>query len=121
MKSSEIRQKFLSFFKDNTGAYHSPKEVISSVSKASPVPVYGSGDAMLGYGIVGGMLKSGYFQGRTAAHAAKKILQGARAETIPVVLDNTSIYSFDYRQLQRFNIDPSSLPKGSTVINQPEY
>ena len=112
---------YLSFFRDNTGAYFSPREAISSVSEASAVPVYGLSDAMLGYGIVGGVLKSGYFQGKTAAHAAKKILQGTRAETIPVVLDHTSVYSFDYQQLQRFNIDPSSLPKGSTVINQPEY
>ena len=75
---------------------------------------------MLGHGIVGGSLKSGYFQGKTAAGAARKILHGVRAEDIPIVMDNPSAYMFDYRQLQRFGIRISDLPKDSIIINQPE-
>ena len=111
---------YLSFFKDSTGRSLAPAEVIPYISKASPVPVYGSTDYMLGHGIVGGSLKSGYFQGKTAAEAARKILQGVRAGDIPVVMDNPSVYMFDYLQLQRFDIHISDLPKDSIVINQPK-
>lgn len=111
---------YLSFFKDGTGRSLAPAEVIPYVSQASPVPIYGSTDYMLGHGIVGGSLKSGYFQGKTAADAARKILHGVRAEDIPIVMDNPSVYMFDYLQLRRFDIRTSELPKGSIIINQPE-
>ena len=110
---------YLSFFRDNTGHSFAPSEVIPSVSKASPVPVYGSVDYMLDLGIVGGMLKSAYFQGESAAKAAKKILAGAKAEEIPVMMHNTSVYMFNYDQLKRFNINISDLPTDSIIINQP--
>ena len=91
------------------------------VSIAAPVPIYApSGDHLLGYGIIGGMLKSGYFQGKTAADAAQKILQGTSAQEIPIVMDNKYNYKFDYRQLQRFGIKISDLPAGSIIINGPD-
>ena len=70
-------------------------------------------------GIVGGMLKSAYFQGESAAKAAKKILAGAKAADIPVMMHNPSVYMFNYDQLKRFNINTSDLPKGSIIINRP--
>ena len=111
---------YLSFFRDNTGRAFAPSEVIPYVSKASPVPVYGSVDYMLDLGIVGGMLKSAYFQGESAAKSAQKILAGAKAEEIPVMMHNTSFYMFNYDQLKRFNIDASDLPKESIIINRPD-
>jgi ABC-type uncharacterized transport system substrate-binding protein len=111
---------YLSFFSDSTGRAYAPVEVIPYISKASPVPVYGSVDYMMGYGIVGGALGSSSFQGGTAADQAQKILEGYSVEKIPVVLDNPSIYMFDYNILQRFGIKLSSLPKDSTIINEPE-
>ena len=110
---------YLSFFSDSTGRTFTPNEVIPYVSKASPVPVYGSVDYMLGHGIIGGAFVSGYFQGKSAANAAEKILQGVHTEKIPVIMDNPSKHMFDYQQLKRFNIDVSKLPKDSTIINQP--
>ena len=111
---------YLSFFVDNTGRPLTPGEVIPYISKASPVPVYGSVDYMIGHGIIGGMLGSGHFQGKTAANAAQKILDGYSVDKIPVVFHNSNSYMFDYHHLQRFGIKLSDLPESAVVHNKPQ-
>jgi ABC-type uncharacterized transport system substrate-binding protein len=110
---------YMGFHRDPTGNSFTTEEVIPSISKASPVPVYGTNNSMLGYGIVGGRLQNSYFQGEAAAKAAQKILAGSSAEEIPVIMESPTTFMFDYRQLQRFGIKRSDLPKGSVIINQP--
>jgi len=111
---------YLSFFKDKSGITYTPIEAIPQISEAASVPVYGSVDYMLGYGIVGGMLKNSYYQGETGARLAKKILNGKNVNDIPVVIDSPNQYMFDYREMKRFGISPSQLSKESIIINEPE-
>ena len=107
------------FFRDSTGRVFESDESIALISQRSTVPVYGAWDFNLGYGIVGGMLTSGYYQGETAATMAMRVLHGEKVENIPIVMQSPNSYQFDYRQLQRFGIDLDSLPPKSTVINRP--
>jgi PAS domain S-box-containing protein len=107
------------FFRDRGGRFFEYDEGISLIAEVSPVPVYGVWDFYLGYGLTGGMLASGYFQGETAGRMALRILRGEKVEDIPVVMKSPNRYMFDYRQLQRFHIDTSALPAGSIVINRP--
>ena len=111
---------YLSFASDNTGRAIHPDEVIPKISQFSPAPIYGSVDYMLGYGIVGGMLGSGYFQGRSAADAAQKIIEGYNVNKIPVILSNPNTYRFDHHQLQRFGIAIADLPPDSAIVNRPD-
>jgi len=75
---------------------------------------------MLGEGIVGGMLKSSYFQGETAATLSLKILGGQDITSLPVILKSPNQYMFDYNQLNRWGITKKKLPGESLIINQPE-
>ncbi|MBU0970539.1 MAG: SpoIIE family protein phosphatase [Proteobacteria bacterium] len=111
---------YLSFFKDNTGKTYTPEEAIPLISRSSSVPVYGAVDYMLGLGIVGGMLKSSYFQGETAANLAMKILGGQDVTSIPVVLKSPNQYMFDYQQLTARQVNQKLLPPKSLIINEPE-
>jgi PAS domain S-box-containing protein len=104
---------------DQSGAYIDFFEVPGELSLRSKVPVYGLWDFHLGYGIVGGMLTSGYSQGRTAGRLARRILDGEPAETIPIVMKSPNRYRFDFKQMQRFAIRPEDLPEGSDIINRP--
>lgn len=110
---------FTFFFRDSAGRVFDFDESISRIAQASPVPVYGSWDFNLGYGMVGGMLISGYYQGKTAGDMAIRVLRGEDAGSIPVVMQSPNHYMFDYRQLQRFNIKLSELPGDSIIINRP--
>ncbi|QWR76963.1 sensor histidine kinase [Candidatus Magnetomonas plexicatena] len=111
---------YLSFFKDRNGEDFSPSTAVTQITEASLVPVYGGVDYMLRYGIIGGMLKNSFYQGETAGKLALKILNGEKADDIPVIMKSPNKFMFDYNVLQRFDIDASSLPAGATVINKPE-
>jgi hypothetical protein len=108
---------FLIYFQDNQGTYFPYDSAISRLREASPVPIYVVWDFHLGYGIMGGKLTSGYYQGKMAADLALRVLAGEIAETIPVLTENTNVYKFDGRELKRFGIDVVELPKNSTIIN----
>jgi GAF domain-containing protein/ABC-type uncharacterized transport system substrate-binding protein len=106
------------FFRDKSGRFFEYDESISLIAAKSAVPIYGTWDFSLGYGIVGGMLTSGYAQGETAARLALRVLQGEDVAAIPVA-QSPNRYMFDYEQMQRFGLGLSNLPSDSTVINQP--
>ena len=107
------------FFRDKAGRFYEYDEGITLIAESSPVPVYGVWNFYLDYGLVGGMLTSGYFQGETAGRMALRILRGEKVGDIPVVMKSPNRYMFDYRQLKRFHIDTSALPAESIVINRP--
>ncbi len=108
------------FYGDPAVQFNENVESISRIAEQSRVPIYGSWDFNLGFGIVGGKLTSGYDQGFTAGIMGLRILQGERIENIHVLSRSPARYLFDYRQLRRFHIDRRLLPAGSVVINEPE-
>jgi len=107
------------FFRDGAGKFFEYDDSVRLISQASTVPVYGSWDFSLGFGIVGGRLTSGYAQGEAASRLALRILHGENPAEIPVIMDSPNRYMFDFSQLERFGIDPEKLPAGSVIINRP--
>lgn len=106
--------------RDRSGQFFAHEESLAHIYSESSAPIYSFWDMYLGKGIVGGMLTSGYHQGRAAAQMARSILGGRRVESIPVVRDSPNSYMFDYRQLKLFGIDQAGLPEDSIIINQPD-
>ncbi len=109
----------MTFNRDRLGQDFDYNESLSLLSRAAKVPIYGVWDFYLGKGIVGGMLTSGRIQGITAGKMALRILGGESAGSIKIVRKSPNRFMFDYRQLERFGIPSSELPKSSLVINQP--
>ena len=106
--------------KANDGDILYPVEVIHNLRNKTNVPIYGIWDFLLGNGIVGGKITSGFDQGVYAGKIAEKILNGETIENIPIIKDIGIKYNFDYNELVRLNINLSELPKGSIIINQPK-
>ncbi len=111
---------YAAFSRDNTGRIFEYDESISLVARASRVPIYSCWDFNLGYGIVGGLMTRAHDQGEAAGRMALRILQGERAEDIPVMMTSPKHYMFDYRKLREFKIPSTDLPAGSMVINTPQ-
>jgi len=109
----------LSFNRDKSNNNFSYNESISMISEYAPVPIFGVWDFYLGQGLLGGVLTSGITHGETVGDMAHRILNGKRPSEIPVVINSPNIPMFDYNVLKKFNIDLSSIPEGSTVINMP--
>jgi diguanylate cyclase (GGDEF)-like protein len=109
----------LTFNRDRHGNFVSYTEGIELLNAVANVPIYGSWDFYLGKGIVGGKIISGFLQGQEAAKLAMKTVDGYPPEKLEVVAESPSEYMFDYRYLDRFGIDTSSLPSGSEILNVP--
>lgn len=109
---------FTLFTKDTGNNYYDYNEIIMRLQNISRIPVYGLWDIHLGYGIIGGKLISGFYQGKTAAESAIKILSGVSADSIPVIMDSPNRYMFDFKELKKYNLDPEVLPEGSLIINR---
>ncbi len=110
---------FLGFFRDRLDTPLAARNIIPTISSASPVPVYSYADAFLGYGIVGGKLLCGDVHGRSAGQMAVAILSGTPVSELPVRVESSNRYLFDYRQLKRFPGLDDRLPPGSEVRHGP--
>jgi two-component system cell cycle sensor histidine kinase/response regulator CckA len=116
---SDVLVIFTGAFLNEKGEYLLPLENTRAIVSASPVPVYTLWDFSLGLGVVGGHMVNGLDQGLKAAELALQILSGKPISELPVVMESPRSYMFDYTQLKRFNINLSTLPEKSIIINQP--
>jgi signal transduction histidine kinase len=105
---------FIRFSRQDPGNVMFPLEVVRLVAEASPVPVYASTDSFVGTGVVGGFVRLAPGIGTRIGEIALKVLDGTRAQDIPIE-QVPPVPMFDWRQVQRWNIDPSLLPPGSDI------
>lgn len=111
---------FTFFLRDSAGETFEYRESISLIAERARVPIYGAWDFNLGLGIVGGMLTSGYHQGRSAGELALRFFSGEEPSSIPRISQSPNRYMFDYAVLKKHSISISKLPSGSILINRPE-
>jgi PAS domain S-box-containing protein len=118
MALAGLPQKTIVFFvsstQDNAGDNYSNLDVIGQISPVSSAPIYGTSDAQLGYGIVGGRFMSFEALGIEGAQVGLRVLAGEKPEaTAPHGIP--SVAMFDWRELKRWGISEKSLPPGSIV------
>jgi signal transduction histidine kinase len=92
-----------------------PDELLSTIANASAVPLYAGSDIYTGLGVVGGMMQRNEADGARVGEMTRRILEGTRPEDIPVTPPALTPI-FDWRQLQRWGIDVSTLPQGSQIL-----
>ncbi len=109
----------LNYNRDRVGRVLTHEESAWTLRIASSVPIYGTRDVYMGFGVLGGVITTGPVQGRLAADLAQRILRGEPADSIQVIKKLPNSYIFDMQELRRFNIPVSSLPSGSIFVNQP--
>ena len=103
---------FLSYVMNRHGQPTTSNQILRSITPKVSIPVFGFYDTLLGKGIVGGNLTSTQTYGEVTAVAAQRLLSG---EKNFFALTASPQYLYDWRQLQRWNIDRSQLPEGSQV------
>ena len=90
-------------------------EILEKIKQTASVPIYGMGSRNVGYGLVGGYVQDSERNGLEAADLIRRILHGTRAADIPVD-SASSVPMFDWRELKRWGIHETNLPKGSVVL-----
>ncbi|HNX58541.1 MAG TPA: ABC transporter substrate binding protein, partial [Spirochaetota bacterium] len=110
----------LSHFTDRNRRTMAQDESMRFLLNGADVPVFVITDTRVGDWTVGGCVVSGYAQGKRAGEIALKILEGISPRDIPVDMSGSNRYVFDYRVLNRFNVDFTDLPSESIFRNAPD-
>ncbi len=96
------------------------ESVYKELVALSPVPAFMDFEALLGYGIAGGVMIKGTDYGRQAASLALQFIrQPGYAPEIRTILPEET-YFFDYNVLQKYGVSLKDLPSHATVINLPK-
>ncbi len=109
----------ISFVRDRAGEafdYQSSSQIIAEKAVA---PIYVFRDFYVGYGAMGGYVKSGYSQGAQVAKMALRILDEPNGNIPSVCEEDFAKYMFDYNQLVKWGINIDGLPAGSVIVNKP--
>lgn len=105
---------FVTSVQDNAGNAYDNMDLLNYISPGSTAPIYGTTDAQLGFGIVGGMLLSFEALGAEAARMGLRVMAVEKTLT-PPAHGVPSVALFDWRELKRWGISETSLPAGSIV------
>lgn len=110
---------FAELYVDAAGIPYSGYEVLESLHEVANAPIFGILEAELGHGVVGGSLLSEAEAGHQTAAVALRILNGTPPAEVPTTPITAGDPVYDFRELERWGIDESRLPPGSTIRFRP--
>jgi len=109
----------LIYSQDVNGRNYTSNALPQQLNQVSTAPIFSLLDSALGHGIVGGSLINFERIGAKAGELVLDVLSGTpTTKSIPGFLDVPPVPMFDWRQLRRWNLSESALPKGSIVVNR---
>jgi signal transduction histidine kinase len=103
------------FAVDAAGVPHAGDRPLQELHAHANAPIFTFIDTYMGRGIVGGPLLSHASLSRLAVEAAVRILGGETSDSVRMTTLGIETPVYDWRELQRWNIDESRLPTGSIV------
>jgi two-component system cell cycle sensor histidine kinase/response regulator CckA len=107
------------FTRDHTGRSFSARESTGRIAAASAAPAYSPMATEVGLGLVASGVNAGYEHGLATARLTLAVLRGRPTSSLPVEIFSRVAYQFDYRQLARYGIDESRLPKAAIIMGRP--
>ena len=110
---------FLDFSTDGQKNSYSLQNAADFISENAPnVPIFRLSSANIEHGVFGGISYSFYESGKIAGETAKKILNGASADDMPLQTDTLTEAYFEQGALDRFGINYAQLPPDSIILNE---
>jgi signal transduction histidine kinase len=101
---------------DAAGIVHETGSALRKLSSSASAPIFSYDDSFFGEAVVGGPMSSVLEGGRRAAAIAMRILDGENAGNIKTPPSGFATPKYDWRQLQRWKISESRLPRGSEIL-----
>ena len=101
--------------RDGAGENFNPLDYLERLGGVANAPIYCWVDSAMDHGIVGGSLKSQVAEVDAVAGLALRVLQGERADDVPMSTHDLNINQVDWRQLRRWGISEALLPPGTLV------
>ena len=106
---------YTAIYSDGKGTYFVPAEALSMFADLANAPIIASVESYIGRGAIGGNVTLAATMGEEAARTALEIIDGRPVSAIPVTEGSPSRPVFDWRQLRRWNVTESRLPKASEI------
>jgi signal transduction histidine kinase len=100
---------------DAANVSYTSHEAVTILAAVANRPIVVQAETNLGTGAAGGIVANPDSIGREAAQLALRVLNGDDPLSIPVAAASAMTPVFDWRQLQRWNVDEDRLPPGSEV------
>jgi PAS domain S-box-containing protein len=107
---------FLDFTVDSEGEQLVPSRILPLICATANRPIYGTFASFVGRGVVGGSVADLRQIGNVLGKDAASILNGEKAEAIPVEIGDFEHNVFDWRELHRWEIANDGVPAGSSVL-----
>ena len=106
---------YQTFGSDAQGTAYPAEQVVASLHARANAPLFSAQSPYFGRGVVGGSMMNIDDLGRRTAEVGVRILNGERPGRIRVPPQLRGPPTYDWRELQRWNISESRLPPGSIV------
>jgi PAS domain S-box-containing protein len=110
---------YTSFFIDDAGTRYSPEDALVAIAAVAKAPIVIDVESQMGLGATGGFVLDNVAYGREVAALVHRVLDGESADAIPVRVSEFTQPIFDWRELQRWRINESTLPQGSEIRYRP--
>ncbi len=101
---------------DGAGAVYGDKDPLKRIYEVANAPIFSYDETYFNGQIVGGPMLSPAEGARPAAAVAIRMLGGEKGDGIKVPPSGFSVPKYDWRELQRWNINESRLPPGSEIL-----
>jgi signal transduction histidine kinase len=107
---------------DAAGTPFDPSEAIQGILAVAKVPLFSLHESFFGFGTVGGRLIQERASALQATEVALRILQGESPAALAIPPEPRAVPVYDWRALQRWGINESRLPRGSSIyFRQPSF
>ena len=105
--------------KDCFGDYYQMENAYPEISETCDSPIFGISDFGIGYGIVGGYVSSAETQADIMSQYVIDIFSAPDSILPEVNTTGLLDLKFDYKQMKRWRIKRSDVPKDSIFVNEP--
>ncbi|HJZ76044.1 MAG TPA: ABC transporter substrate binding protein [Vicinamibacterales bacterium] len=101
--------------RDGANQMFNALEYLDRLAARANAPIYCWVDSAMDHGIVGGSLKDQVVQAEAVGAFAVRVLNGERADSIPVSEADLNVKQVDWRQLRRWRISEARVPAGTRI------
>jgi signal transduction histidine kinase len=102
-------------YSDGEGTFYPPATALGLVAEKASRPIVVAAETFLSPGGIGGYVLIPSLIGADAARQALRILDGEQASSMSAAVTGAVKPIFNWRQMQRWKVNPSDLPAGSEI------